>query len=69
MDIIQMLEKTASEVPQKTAIILGSQKVTYGELEEASNRVANALTGLGMKKSDHIAVLMSHSPEWVINYF
>ncbi len=69
MDIIQMLEKTASEVPQKTAIILGSQKVTYGELEEASNRVANALTWLGIEKSDHIAVLMSHSPEWVINYF
>ena len=69
MNIIQMLEKTASEVPQKMAIVLGSQRVTYGELKEASNRVANALTGLGMEKCDHVAILMSHSPEWVINYF
>ena len=69
MNIIQMLEKTASEVPQKMAIVLGSRRVTYGELKEASNRVANALTGLGMEKGDHIAVLMSHSAEWVINYF
>lgn len=69
MNIKQMLEKTASEVPQKTAIVLGSRKVTYGELDEASNRVANALIGLGMKKGDHVAILMSYTPEWLINYF
>jgi len=64
-----MLEKTASEVPQKQAIILGSQRITYRELEEASNRVANALIGLGLERGDHVAILISHSPEWVINYF
>ena len=69
MNIRQMLEKTASEVPQKEAIILGPQRLTYGELNEASNSVANALAGLGMGKGDHVAILMSHSPEWVINYF
>jgi long-chain acyl-CoA synthetase len=69
VNLKQMLEKSASEVPQKEAIILGSQRVTYGELEEASNKLANALTGLGLKKGDHVAILMSHCPEWVINYF
>ncbi|GAG83475.1 unnamed protein product, partial [marine sediment metagenome] len=69
MNIKQMLEKTAREVPQKTAIILGSQRVTYRELDEASNRVANALISLGMKKGDHVAILMSYTPEWLINYF
>ena len=64
-----MLEKTASEVPQKEAIVLGSQRITYGELEEASNKTANALIGLGLEKGDHVAILISHSPEWVINYF
>jgi long-chain acyl-CoA synthetase len=69
MNIKEMLEKTAAEVPQKTAIVLGSRRVTYRELDESSNMVANALIGLGMKKGDHIAVLMSHCPEWLINYF
>jgi len=69
MNIIQILEKPASEVPQKTAIILGSRRVTYGGLNEASNRIANALIGLGMEKGNHVAILLSHSPEWVINYF
>ena len=69
MNLKQVLEKSSSEVSQKEAIILGSQRVTYGELGEASNRVANALIGLGLEKGDHVAILISHSPEWVINYF
>ena len=69
MDVKQVLEKTAGEVPQKTAVVLGSQRVTYHELNEASSRVANALIGLGVKKGDHVAILMSYSPEWLINYF
>jgi len=69
MNIKQTLEKTASEIPHKEAIVLDAQRITYGELDEASNRVANALLKLGMKKGTHVAILMSHSPEWVINYF
>ena len=69
MNIKQMLERTAGEVPQKEAVVLGTQRITYGELNEASSKVANALIRLGMKKGDHVAILMSHSPEWVINYF
>jgi long-chain acyl-CoA synthetase len=69
MNIKEALENTASEIPHKEALILGAQRVTYGELDEASNKVANALIKLGMKKGSHVAILMCHSPEWVINYF
>jgi len=65
----QMLEKTASEVPEQTAIVLASRKVSYRELDETSNRIANALISLGTKKGDHVAILMSRTPEWVINSF
>jgi len=69
MNIREVLEKTAGEVPQKTAIVLGSQRVTYRELDEASNWVADALVDLGLQKGDHVAILMSYTPEWIINYF
>jgi len=69
MNIKQMLEKTASEFPQKDAIVLGPYRTTYGELNEASNRVANALIGLGVEKGDHVAILMPSGPEWAANYF
>ncbi len=64
-----MLEKTASEVPQQPAVVLGSRKVSYRELDETSNRIANALISLGTKKGDHVAILMSRTPDWVINCF
>jgi len=65
----QMLEEIASEVPQQTAIVLGSRKVSYRELDETSNKIANALISLGIKKGDHVAILMSRTPDWVINCF
>lgn len=69
MNLKQMLERTASEVPQNTAIVLGSRKVSYRELDETANKIANALISLGTKKGDHVAILMSRTPEWVINCF
>lgn len=69
MNLKLMLEKTASEVPQQTAIVLGSRKVSYRELDETSNKIANALISLGIKKGDHVAILMSRTPEWIINCF
>lgn len=69
MNIRQTLEDTAREIPHKEAIVLGARRITYGELDETSNRVANALLKMGMKKGAHVAILLSHSPEWVINYF
>jgi long-chain acyl-CoA synthetase len=69
VNLKQMLERTASEVPQQTAIVLGSRRVSYRELDETANRIANALIVLGTKKGDHVGILMSRTPEWVINCF
>jgi long-chain acyl-CoA synthetase len=69
MNLKKILETTAREVPQKPAIILGPRRVTYQELEATSNRIAHALIESGLKRGGHAALLMSHSPEWVSNYF
>lgn len=57
------VEMNIKEMLEKTAIVLGSQRVSYGELDEASNRVANALIDLELQKGDHVAILMSYTPE------
>jgi long-chain acyl-CoA synthetase len=69
MNIKQALEETASQIPRKEAIVLGVRRITYRELNENSDRVANVLAKLGMKKGTHVAILMTHSPEWVMSYF
>ncbi len=69
MDLRLMLEKTAKKYPEKTAIVSGERRVTYAELEEVSNRVANALMGMGLGKGDRVAMLAANSPEFVAVYF
>jgi long-chain acyl-CoA synthetase len=69
VNLKQMLERNAREAPERTAIVLGSRQVSYRELDETANRIANALIGLGTKKGDHVGILMSRTPEWVINCF
>jgi long-chain acyl-CoA synthetase len=69
MNLGQILEKSAREVPQKPAIILGPRRVTYRELDTVSNRIAHTLIESGLKKGEHVALLTSHSPDWVSHYF
>ena len=53
----------------KTAIIFGNRALTYGELNEKSNRVANGLLERGVRKGDRIGVLSRNSDAYVAVYF
>jgi long-chain acyl-CoA synthetase len=64
-----MLEEVAQQYGAKVAIALGDRRISYAELDEASNKVANALLRLGLTKGDRVALLLSNSPEFVIIYF
>ncbi len=64
-----MLEETAKHYRGKTAIALGDRRLSYTELDEASNKVANALIKIGVGKGDRVAMLLSNSPEFVAIYF
>src|SRR5215213_6127311 len=45
---------------------MGGSRVrrTYGELEDASNRVAQLLRSAGLRTGDHVAVLLTNRVEW-----
>ena len=53
----------------KTALIFGSRSLTYGELNAQSNRIANGLLSLGVRKGDRIGVLSRNSDVYVAVYF
>jgi len=53
----------------KPAIICGTRRITYGELLEGVNRVGNALTELGVRREERVAILMRDSPEWIFAFF
>ena len=52
--IADMVRRTAYRYPDKKALIFGDRSLTYAELEAESNRVANALIDLGIKKYDRV---------------
>lgn len=61
MLVDDFLERSASRYPRKTAVVCGDERVTYVELEEASNRLAQALTQGGVCHGDRVAVLLDNS--------
>ena len=69
MNLKQMLGQSAKRYAGKTAVAMGEQRLTYAQLDEASNKVANALVGMGVSKGDRVAILLPNSPEFVTIYF
>jgi acyl-CoA synthetase (AMP-forming)/AMP-acid ligase II len=53
----------ASSQPAKTAVICGSRRQTWRELNESWNRIANRLRAAGVGRGDKVAVLMNNSIE------
>lgn len=59
------LRLNAIKYPQKTAIVDGERSITYTQLNERVNRLANTLLGLGVKKGDKVGILMHNCIEFI----
>ena len=55
--------------PERDCIIFEGKRQTYAQTNERVNRLANALTGLGVAKGDRLAVLQVNSNQYVETYF
>ena len=63
-----VLEVNAFKWPDKVAVKDLNKAYTFREWNERSCRLANALSGLGMKKGDRFAVLAYNCVEWMEIY-
>ena len=64
-----VLGQTASKYPDNTALVFYGRKISYTELDALVNRFAHALTGLGVKKGDRVALMLPNIPQMVIAYY
>ena len=69
MNLKLMLEEAAGKYRGKVAIVSGDCRLSYTDLDEAANKVASALLGMGVEKGDRVALLLSNSPEFVTTLF
>jgi long-chain acyl-CoA synthetase len=56
----------AQKHPDKPAYIMasGGEAVTYRQLDQQSNRIAQLFRALGLKAGDHIAILLENNPRF-----
>ncbi len=66
---ITYLERAAKTFPGHTAIVHGSQRVTYGEFWDRSLRLASALAKKGIGKGDTVSVMLSNTPPMLEAHF
>ena len=60
-----IFEGVVDRVPDREAIVHGSTRLTYKELDSRSNKAANALKKLGIKKGSHIGIYAFNCVEWL----
>ena len=59
-----MLEETARQSPERTAIIAGDVAISYGQLADQVARCAAGLLELGLAAGDRVAVLLPNTMEF-----
>lgn len=65
----KLLEDKAREYPDKESVIFEDQRITYEELNERAERLANHLRKRGIEKGDKVAIWLPNVPEWIVAWF
>jgi long-chain acyl-CoA synthetase len=69
MVLEQLLERNIKCFPDKTAVIDGTVRMTYMDLYQRSNRLANALLKMGATKGTRVAMMERNSYQYLEFYF
>ena len=69
ISVQELFDRMAEKYSKKVALIFYGKKISYQELKEATDRFAAALSDLGVKKGDTVALYLLNCPQYVISYF
>ena len=69
ISVAQAFDQATEKWPRRTAVIFYGRKISYRELRDKVDRMATALSALGIQKGDRIALLLLNSPEHIIAFF
>src|SRR5687768_9736021 len=67
--LAQAFDQATERAPERTAVVFYGRSLSYRELREATDRFACALSALGVKKGDRVALYLLNSPQFIIAYF
>ena len=69
MNIVELLESTASRLPNKPALHFRGSSINYRDLLDSVYSHAAGLKEHGVKNGTKVALMMTNRPEYIISYF
>jgi amino acid adenylation domain-containing protein len=57
----------AERDPERTALVMGERRLSYGELEASSNRLARMIVQAGCRRGDRVCLFLPKSPEAIVS--
>jgi long-chain acyl-CoA synthetase len=69
MQLEEFLERSAREMPEKTALVAGDRRLTYREVDQTCNRMAHGLRAAGMQRGDRVTVWLENTIESALAVF
>src|SRR5919107_2226218 len=66
---ISFLRRSAYMFPEKTAVVYGERRYSYGQLEERAHRLASRLRDAGLERGDRVAFLCPNTPPMLEGHF
>jgi long-chain acyl-CoA synthetase len=67
--VAQAFDEATARDPRRDAVIFYGRRISYAELRDSADRLACALSRLGVKKGDRVALYLLNSPQFIIAYF
>ncbi|TVQ38095.1 MAG: acyl-CoA synthetase [Spirochaetaceae bacterium] len=65
----RMLEEMARKQKKRQALLFDNREVSYRELDENANKIANGLQSLGITRGDRVAMMLPNIPDFVYSFF
>lgn len=67
--LLDVLAESARLRPANPALLFKGKAVSWGEMEQLSNKFAHALSGMGVKPGDRVAMLFPNCPQIILAIF
>ena len=69
VSIYQLLEQSVVKYGNKTAIVFEDELITYDQLKDQADRLAQSWKQMGLQKGDRIGLMLANHPHYIISYY
>src|SRR6188508_2979614 len=69
LNLSVFLEDSARNYPERAAVVLGDQRLTYAQVDAGANQVANLLVSRGIEPGDKVALSCPNLPWFATIYY